>query len=337
MITVAIDAMGGDHGLAVTVSASLAALAANPDLQLILVGKQALIEQQLAAAATGSNQRLTLVDCDDVVAMDESPARALRQNKQSSMRRAIDLVAEHRADACVSAGNTGALMAIARHVLDTIATIQRPAIISCLPTMASHATYLLDLGANVDSSAEQLSQFATMASVLVKAVTSKQQPTVGLLNIGTEAIKGNEQVKQADAVLRQNATISYQGYVEGDDIYKGKVDIVVCDGFVGNVIIKSSEGLALLIKQLVQQAFKKNYLTRLAGCLFVPVLKQLGKQIDPDEYNGASLLGLQGVVIKSHGAANQRAFAHAIEYALQQAKLAIPTKISAQFNTHGEV
>ncbi len=258
--------------------------------------------------------------------MDESPAQALRAKKDSSMRVAINLVKQGEADACVSAGNTGALMATARFVLKTLPGIDRPAICTTLPTVHGH-TRMLDLGANVDSKAEHLLQFAVMGSVLA-TVNGIDQPRVGLLNIGEEDIKGNEQVKEAVRLLAAS-DLHYIGFVEGDGIFLDEVDVVVCDGFVGNVALKSSEGVAKLIRHYMTQEFKRNPLTRLAGLVALPVLRALGRKIDPRRYNGASLLGLQGIVVKSHGGADALAFANAIQVAMLEAERKVPQQIDA--------
>lgn len=258
--------------------------------------------------------------------MHESPSKALRYKKDSSMRVAIDLIKDGSVDACVSAGNTGALMAIAKFVLKTLPGIDRPAIISAVPSVSGH-THVLDLGANVDCSAEHLLQFAVMGYELVRAVEDKDNPRVGLLNIGEEDIKGNEQVKQAARLIAESH-INFVGYVEGNDLYSGAVDIIVTDGFVGNVALKTSEGLAKMISQLMREAFGANLLTKLAGLVSLPVLKSFKHKIDPRQYNGASLLGLRGIVIKSHGNADRLAFANAISIAIKEVEKAVPMRIS---------
>ncbi|CAI8916577.1 phosphate acyltransferase PlsX [Methylocaldum szegediense] len=323
--TIAVDAMGGDHGPAVIVPAALDSVESNPHLNLIFVGDEAVLKQHLGAALTRFGDRLRIHHASETVEMHESPAKALRSKKDSSMRVAIDLVKSGLADACVSAGNTGALMAIAKFVLKTIPGIDRPAIISAVPSMGGH-THVLDLGANVDCSAEHLYQFAVMGYELVRAVEEKEHPRVGLLNIGEEEIKGNEQVKEA-AKLLADAHINFIGYVEGNDLYSGNVDIVVTDGFVGNVALKTSEGLAKMINHSIKQAFSKNFLTKLAGLAAMPVLRSFKEQFDHRRYNGASLLGLRGIVIKSHGNADRLAFANAIGIAVREVEKAVPTRI----------
>ena len=260
--------------------------------------------------------------------MDESPATALKNKKDSSMRVAINLVKNKQADAAVSAGNTGALMATARFVLKTLPGIDRPAICTVLPAAGGH-THMLDLGANVDSEAEHLYQFALMGSELVKAIDDNPNPRVGLLNIGQEAIKGNEQVKAANSLL-QGSPLNYIGYVEGDDIYHGDVDVVVCDGFVGNVALKTSEGLAKMVSGQLKKEYSANWFTKLAGLISLPVLKSFRHKFDPRRYNGASLLGLQGIVVKSHGGADSLAYANAIGIARTEIIKQVPQRIHKQ-------
>lgn len=332
MITIAIDAMGGDQGPEIVVPAALKALQAQTDLNLILVGDaptlHSLINQH---HPQGLPAHLSIQHASQQVEMDESPVAALRTKKDSSMRVAINLVKEKIANACVSAGNTGALMATAKFVLKTLPGIDRPAIVAALPTI--HPTTkvrVLDLGANIESSAEHLFQFAVMGSVLTTAIEGLEKPRVGLLNVGTEEIKGNEQVKKAAQLLLDTPEINYIGFVEGDDIYKGNADIIVCDGFVGNVMLKSSEGLAWIITQYIKEAFLRNWFTKLSALAAMRVLKNVRKRIDPACYNGASLLGLQGIVIKSHGGANVVAYAHAIEEAIIEAKQNVPDRIASR-------
>lgn len=326
--TIAIDAMGGDEGPPVVVPAALHSLQQHADLRLILVGDEKILKQQLIALGAAESARLQIHHASQVVAMDESPAAALRSKKDSSMRVAINLVKEGIANACVSAGNTGALMVTARFVLKTLPGIDRPAIIHSMLTVKKRKrVWILDLGANVDSTAEHLLQFAVMGSVLAAAVDNIDNPRVGLLNIGTEDIKGNEQVKHAAQLLLDMPTINYIGYVEGDNIYSGNTDVIVCDGFVGNVALKATEGIAKLIVHYMKEAFNRNWLTKLAGLVAAPVLKSFRKQVDPARYNGASLIGLQGIVIKSHGGAQKLAFANAIGEARLEAQQNIPQRI----------
>ncbi len=323
--TIALDVMGGDHGPSVTVPAARAVLARHPDLRLILVGPRDVIEAELARHRAGEGERLIIQHASETVAMDEPPAHALRTKKDSSMRVAINLVKGGSAQACVSAGNTGALMATARFVLRTLPGIDRPAIITAWPTMHGHV-HILDLGANVDSTPEQLLQFGVMGSLLVSALEGKTDPRVCLLNIGVEDIKGNEAVKKAAALFRAS-DLNYGGFIEGDEIFTGHADVVVCDGFVGNIVTKASEGLAKMISQLMKQAFMRNLFTRLAGVLALPVINAFRKSVDTRRYNGASLVGLNGIVVKSHGGADAVAFDYAILVALAEIQKQVPQLI----------
>ena len=326
--TLAIDAMGGDHGPAVTVPAALAALRRNSGLELVLVGDESALNAALEGVAGHERERLQVRPASQVIGMDEPPAQALRYKKDSSMRVAIDMVRDAAADACVSAGNTGALMATARYVLKTLPGIDRPAICTTIPCRGGRFR-MLDLGANVDCTAEHLFQFAIMGAVLVEASGDSRQPRVGLLNLGEEAIKGNDQVKQA-AQLLQDSDLHYVGYVEGDSMFRNVADLVVCDGFVGNVALKSSEGVAAMISRYVREEFERNALTRLAGLIALPVLRALRRRLDHRRYNGASLLGLRGVVVKSHGSADVIAFEQAIEKGILEAREGIPARIDAR-------
>jgi len=322
--------MGGDIGPDVIVPAALRVLKASGDaLRLILVGQENVLLAGLARLKATGHPYIDIRHASQLVSMDESPAQALRAKKDSSMRVAINLVKQGDADACVSAGNTGALMATARFVLKTLPGIDRPAICTTMPTVRGHVR-VLDLGANVDSKAEHLLQFAVMGSVLAE-VNGIAQPRVGLLNIGEEAIKGNEQVKEAARLLAVS-DLNYIGFVEGDGIYLDDVDVVVCDGFVGNVALKSSEGVAKLIRHYITQEFKRNLLTRLAGLVALPVLRAFRRRIDPRHYNGASLLGLPGIVIKSHGGADALAFANAIRVAMLEVEQAVPQRIDTHLS-----
>ncbi|MES1982971.1 MAG: phosphate acyltransferase PlsX [Pseudomonadota bacterium] len=317
-VTIAIDAMGGDHGSRVTVPAALAYLRKYPSDTIILVGLPDDLEARLRALKVTQYPRLRIQAASEVVAMDESPQLALRGKKDSSMRVAINLVKNGVAAACVSAGNTGALMATARYVLKTIPGIDRPAIASYLPTINGQVC-MLDLGANTDCNSEHLLQFALMGSILVTALQHKQHPTIGLLNIGSENIKGNEVVKQAAELLRAS-DLNFYGNVEGNDIFKGVTDVVVCDGFVGNVALKTTEGLAQMLGGFLREEFKRNIFTKMAAVVAMPVLKSFKRRVDHRRYNGASLLGLKGIVVKSHGSADDFAFLCAIERAAEEAR-----------------
>ncbi len=324
--TIAIDAMGGDVGLDVTVPASIDILKKYTRLNIILVGDETAIEQHLHDCPGLVRKQITVHNATQVVGMDEKPASALRGKKDSSMRVAINLVKSGDADACISAGNTGALMATARFVLKTLPGIDRPAICSAIPTQTGH-THMLDLGANVDLSAQHLLEFAVMGSVLTSAIDNIEKPSIGLLNIGQEAMKGNEQVQQA-ATLISNSSLNYYGFIEGDDIYKGVVDVVVADGFVGNISLKTSEGVAKMIVYFIKREFSRNILTKLAGLVAMPVLNAFKSKVDPRKYNGASLLGLKGIVVKSHGSADRFSFSNAIKVAMLEVENDVPQRIS---------
>jgi len=321
--------MGGDHGPAVTVPAALAALRNQPDLNLILVGQHDILLAELARQGGAENPRLRIQHASEIVGMDEPPAQALRGKKDSSMRVAINLIKQGEAQAAVSAGNTGALMATARFVLKTLPGIDRPAIITAFPTLYGHV-HILDLGANVDSSPEQLLQFGIMGSLLVGAVDRKERPLVALLNVGVEDIKGNESVKKADELFRAS-NLNYHGYVEGDEIYLGnhnsKVDVIVCDGFVGNVALKTSEGLAKMISQFMKEEFTRGLFSRFAALVALPVLRALRRRLDPRQYNGASLVGLNGIVIKSHGGTDSTGMEYALRVAAKEVQYQLPQVI----------
>ncbi|HZQ61307.1 MAG TPA: phosphate acyltransferase PlsX [Casimicrobiaceae bacterium] len=324
-ITIAVDAMGGDHGPAVTLAAALSFLESTPDARVIAVGTEPAMSAALGRHASAARERLQLHVATQVVEMSESPALALRNKKDSSMRVAVDLVKQGTAQACVSAGNTGALMAISRFVLKTLPGIDRPAIASQLPTRKG-VTTVLDLGANVNCTPEQLLQFAVMGSALVAAVDGNERPTVGLLNIGEEEIKGNEVVKETSELLRKSG-LNFYGNVEGTDIYKGTTDVVVCDGFVGNVALKTTEGLASMLFEFLKAEFTRNPLTKLAALVAYPVLRAFKQRIDPRRYNGATLVGLKGVVVKSHGGADTLAFCYALHKAYAEAAHGILERI----------
>jgi len=333
-ISIALDAMGGDAGLDVVVPAAITAANQHPDVQIILVGDEAKLKPAITAAGAADNPRLKIHHASQKVEMDELASSAMRNKKDSSMRVALNLVKDGVANACVSAGNTGALMATSRFVLKMLPGIDRPAICTSLPSLTGH-TWMLDLGANVDCNAEHLFQFSLMGSVLAAAVDGNKHPRVGLLNIGEEEIKGNEQVKEAAQLLSAGMP-DYAGYAEGDDIYKGGFDVIVCDGFVGNVSLKTSEGVAKMIAEFIKQEFKRNIFTKLSALIAMPVLKAFRRRIDPRAYNGASLLGLRGIVIKSHGGADAFAFANAIKVAILQVRENVPERITTQLQSYEE-
>ncbi len=325
---VAIDAMSGDFGPRVIVPSALQYLQENSNASVILVGQQQKITPLISSSLA---HRVEVVHADDVVAMDEKPAVALRSKRQSSMRVAINLVKNGDAGACVSAGNTGALLAIGKYVLKTIPGVTRPAICGAVPSLNSHS-YLLDMGANVDCDAEHLLQFALMARILLKAVDNNSQPTVALLNNGVEDIKGNNQVKQADELLSANGEINYIGYVEGHKIYDAAADIVVCDGFVGNIALKASEGVATYIMATMKRELNSDFLSRLFSLLALPALRRVKSEIDPRRFNGACLLGLNGVVVKSHGHADEKAFKHALYQTNKMLSVDIVQQLNSQFS-----
>lgn len=326
MRTIAIDAVGGDHGLSVSIPAALLILSKYPTVRLFLVGDAVQIEHALIGNFYPQD-RLRIVHASERVEMDELPSHALRNKKDSSMRVAIDLVKDGTCQACVSAGNTGALMATARFVLKTLPGIDRPAIISAFPTLDGGVVRMLDLGANIDVSAEHLFQFAVMGSVLVSSLENKPKPSVKLLNIGAEEIKGNENIKEAARLLSESPFIHYTGYIEGNHLYSGTADLIVADGFVGNVALKTTEGVAILIGKLMKQAFIENTFTKIVGLFAKPILKKIAKRIDPARYNGATLLGLKGIVVKSHGSASILGFSRAIEEAINEVEKNIPERI----------
>jgi phosphate acyltransferase len=326
-ITVAVDCMGGDHGPHVTVPAALEFERARGDVAVVLVGPGVAIERELAAHGARPGPKLRVRHAAEVVAMDEPPVQALRFKKNSSMRIAVNLVKSGEAHACVSAGNTGARMAISRFVLKTLPGIDRPAIATVLPNVRGGYTTVLDLGANVDCTPEQLMQFGVMGAMLVAALEHTERPSVGLLNIGVEDIKGNEIVKQAADLLRASG-LNFAGNVEGDDIYKGGLDVVVCDGFVGNVALKASEGVVQMMAAALREEFSRNPVTRIAALIATPVLRAFKHRMDHRRYNGASLLGLRGIVIKSHGSADRYAFGQALERAVEEVRNDVPQRIS---------
>ena len=317
--------MGGDHGVSVVIPAALHILKKYPDLHLIFVGQEEVMARFLKSGLARSlqNQWETL-HATEIVEMHEPPAQALRSKKDSSMRVAINLVHQGKAQACVSAGNTGALMATARFVLKTLPGVDRPAIMTRFPTQTGKEVRVLDLGANVDSSAEQLYQFAVMGYAAAQAVDNLISPSVGLLNVGEEEIKGNEQVKQTAELLNKGDFINYSGYIEGNSIFKGVVDVVVCDGFVGNIMLKSCEGIMRFMGRVAKEEFKRSWLSKIGALFVLPVLKHIQKRIDPRNHNGATFLGLNGIVIKSHGSADRVAYGVAIEEAIREVDKNLP-------------
>ena len=325
MATIALDAMGGDFGPEVVLPAAAHVVKKSSDIDIILVGDEVRLRECAKKHHIDLDKHFEIQHASQIVEMHEDPRHAVRKKKDSSMRVAIDMVKAGRAQAMVSAGNTGALMATAKFVLKTLPGIDRPAICTTIPSYGGH-THMLDLGANVDSSAESLFQFAVMGSVLAEAIDNTHEPKVGLLNIGSEDGKGNAQVKEADKLMK-DAPFNYVGYVEGDDIYGDKVDVVVCDGFVGNVSLKTMEGVAKMIATMMREEFSRSILSKLAGLIAYPVLSRFKKRVDPRMYNGASMLGLTGIVIKSHGGTDALGFANAIEIALLEVEKFVPDHI----------
>ncbi len=325
MAIIALDAMGGDFGPEVVIPAAVHVVKKHSDIHIVLVGDESRLRDCAKQHNINLDKHFEIQHASQVVEMHEDPRHAVRKKKDSSMRVAINMVKEGRAQAVVSAGNTGALMATAKFVLKTLPGIDRPAICTTIPSYGGH-THMLDLGANVDSSAEQLLQFAVMGSVLAEAIDNTHQPKVGLLNIGSEDSKGNAQVKAANTLL-QGGAFNYIGYVEGDDIYTDRVDVVVCDGFVGNVSLKTMEGVAKMIATMMREEFNKSLLSKLSGLLAWPVLSRFKKRVDPRMYNGASMLGLTGIVIKSHGSADVLSYANAIEIAVLEVEKSVPDHI----------
>lgn len=325
---IAIDAMGGDFGPRSIVPASIACLAEFPSLHLVLVGQASFLNELIARHPGVDRARLHVEHASEVIGMDDRPALALRGKPDSSMRVALELLRDGRAQACVSAGNTGALMALSRYVLKTLPGIDRPAMVTAIPTERGHC-HLLDLGANVDCSAEHLYQFAVMGAVAAEAL-GVARPRIALLNVGTEDIKGNQQVKLAASLLQQAEELNYIGYIEGDGLYRGEADVVVCDGFVGNILLKSSEGLAAMISARMEALFKQNLGSRLVGSLALPLLRRLQADLAPARHNGASFLGLQGIVVKSHGAAGSEGFQSAIRRALIEIHEDLPQRLHSR-------
>lgn len=333
-LTIAVDCMGGDFGPSVTIPAikhilstrSNKDVAADP-VYFQLFGEQAVIEQHLHQHKLAGHKHLEIYPSEDDVLMTDKPSLALKKKKQSSMRLALESVRDGRANACVSAGNTGALMAISRFILKMLPGIDRPAIISALPTNENGPVYLLDLGANVDCNEQRLAQFAIMGNELCKGIDGIQSPKVGLLNVGEEEIKGSEKLRKAAELIKQLDGVNYCGFVEANQIFRGDYQVVVTDGFTGNSVLKASEGLSLFLLAKIKHAFQKNWWTRFIGLLAKPVMNLFKEEIDPERYNGACLIGLRGVVIKSHGSANINATVCAIEEAILQSKQKVPSKI----------
>jgi glycerol-3-phosphate acyltransferase PlsX len=327
-IHIAVDAMGGDHGPVATVPAAVAAVAQHPELTVTLVGDGKVLAEALRTHGGADDARLLVRHASQCVTMEDLPSQALRTKKDSSMRVAIDLVKEGACNACVSAGNTGALMATARFVLKTLPGIDRPAICAALPGISGHS-HVLDLGANVACTAEELYQYAVMGAVLTSAVENKERPSIAVLNIGEEEIKGNENVKEAARML-SSSPLNYVGFVEGNDIFKGTVDVIVCDGFSGNIALKSAEGAARMLMEMARDEFTRSVWTKLAALVCKPVLRGIKHRADPRQYNGASFLGLRGCVIKSHGNADEVSFLTAINEAVVEVAKQVPARIADQ-------
>jgi glycerol-3-phosphate acyltransferase PlsX len=326
-LTLALDIMGGDNGPHIIFSASLTALQQTPNLYLIFCGPLALMTQWLNKQSSNIQCRVTLSDCPQNVAMNEAPAYALRHKKNSSMRRILDLVHNNEADACISGGNTGALLSMAYYVLKTLPGIDRPALITLVPTINNGKAYFLDLGANINCDSKVLFQYAVMGSVLAEQIGDIKQPKVALLNVGSEEIKGNAQVKQTAKLLTKSQNINYIGYVEGNDIFFQKADVIVTDGFVGNIALKSWEGLVNFVIQEVKNASQSNWLSKIMAKIAMPLFRSTYLRMKPDQYNGASLIGLRGIVVKSHGNASSEAFLYAIREAIHQVEMQVPDKI----------
>jgi phosphate acyltransferase len=322
-----IDAMGGDHGPHIVIPAALQVMREHLDLHVVFVGQETVLKPILMRRGVDIKDRWQIQHASEQVEMNELPSSALRNKKDSSMRVAINLVKEGQVDACVSAGNTGALMATARFVLKTLPGIDRPAIITRFPTTAQRHVRILDLGANIDSKAQHLYQFAVMGSILTQAMDNIERPVVGLLNVGEEEIKGNEQVRETAELLNQSDIINFTGYIEGGDIFKGKVDVVVCDGFVGNIMLKSVEGIAKLIGQFTREEYHRSLYSKIAGLISRPILARMRERVDPRRHNGATFIGVNGIVIKSHGGAGIVALKAAIEEAIIEIEKNIPERI----------
>lgn len=325
--------MGGDYGPSVAVPAALRCLALHPELQLVLVGSQSKIEQHLGKLDPNLEGRLEIVHTDVCVHDEVKPESVLRKYKDSSMYLAVEMVKDKKVEACVSAGNTGALLLTGRHLLKTIPEIDKPAIIATIPLpMSTHHCYILDVGANVSANAEQLLSFAVMGSVLASALDDIERPRIGLLNIGQEEHKGTQQIRLAASQLEQSSSLNYIGFVEGNEVYNNKTDVLVCDGFAGNITIKTSAGVIGTLKRLLRERMAKNWYTRALGMLAWPLLAPLAEQVNPARFNGASLVGLQGIVVKSHGNATAEGFFYAIEQALKEIQDNVPALISQEMH-----
>ena len=322
---IAVDAMGGDGGPSVIMPSINDFLSKHDDVKIEVYGNEKEIINHIKKFEQSLKNNIEIIHTEEKVLSEDSPSHALRHKKKSSMSMAIQSVKNQKTQACVSAGNTGALMAISRFILGTLEGIDRPAIESMLPSLSGH-THVLDLGANIDCKAEHLYQFAVMGSVLSMILDDKTNPSVGLLNVGQESIKGNMQVKEAHDLLKNNK-LNYVGFVEGDDIFCGNIDVVVCDGFVGNIALKTSEGIAKFISSKLKDEYAKNVFTKIAGISSIKVLNSFKKVVDPRRYNGASLLGLKGIIIKSHGGADSYAFCNSLEIALKEVKKDVPSCI----------
>ncbi len=329
-LTIALDIMGGDYGPRSTIPAAVDAVSLHSNLHLILCGNEHVIRNRLDKLDALGHPRLHIHHCDQVVNNDDDPAFALRHKKDASMRVALDLVKQGKASAAVSSGNTGALFAMARYVLKLLPGVKKPALISTMPTKTPRPVFLLDLGANLSCDGDTLYQFGLMGNVIAKS-HGISKPRISLLNIGSEDIKGHQHIKLAAQQMQANESLNYIGYSEGHDIFSGNADVIVCEGFVGNVALKTGEGIAKLLMFRLQKALKKKFLYRFLAFLFVPVLKKLIKRVNPDQYNGASLVGLRGIVVKSHGNASNTAFLAAINEAVREVERQLPEKIQHTF------
>ncbi|MBE0367699.1 MULTISPECIES: phosphate acyltransferase PlsX [Pseudoalteromonas] len=330
-LTIALDMMGGDYGPRSSIPAAVSAVNKHANLTLLLCGNESVIRERLTSLDSINHPRLIIKHCSEVVTNSCEPASALRNKKSSSMRVALELVKAGEAQACVSAGNTGALFFMAHYVLKMLPGIKRPALISAVPTEKKQPVYLLDLGANVHCDAHTLFQFGVMGSIVAGQAQNIPSPKVCLLNIGSEEIKGHDTIKRAAELMKETPQINYQGYCEGSDMFSGKADVIVCEGFVGNVALKTCEGIAKLIMYKFTKSLKKHVFYRLLAFVLKPVIKKLYKRVNPDQYNGASLVGLRGIVVKSHGNASNKAFLAAIEEASREVERCIPDKIQATF------